>query len=231
MPSIEEAGLKAIPPKAKGDDVIQGKIIKELETADLVLCDMSTLNANVFFELGIRTSLNKPACMVKDELTDKVPFDTSIVNYHTYSGALRTWERDQEVQKLAEHIKDTLTKGEAVNSLWKYFGLSSTAIPAPTGGVEERLEMLTSQIEAMRSERKDPLEIRDESSKESRLNYCSNVLRAFFGDRLIHWAYDEGVNQIQVLIRGKRDDKIDSNVRHALSEQGLLAIINYDNLK
>ena len=83
VPSIEEAGLKAIPPKAKGDDVIQGKIIKELETADLVLCDMSTLNANVFFELGIRTALNKPACMVKDELTNKVPFDTGIVNYHT----------------------------------------------------------------------------------------------------------------------------------------------------
>lgn len=191
VPSIEEAGLKAIPPKAKGDDVIQGKIIKELETADLVLCDMSTLNANVFFELGIRTSLNKPACMVKDELTDKVPFDTGIVNYHTYSGALRTWERDQQVEKLVEHIKDTISKGEAVNSLWKYFGLSSTAIPAPTGGVEERLEFLTSQIEAMRSERKEPLGILDKVSTSSQVELLLRSLKEFLGGRKVRYHIED----------------------------------------
>ena len=50
-----------MPPTASGSDLIHAKIIKNLETADLVLCDMSALNPNVFFEFGMRTALNKPA--------------------------------------------------------------------------------------------------------------------------------------------------------------------------
>lgn len=55
-PAIEKAQYEVIPPAAKGSDLIHAEIIKHLETADLVLCDMSTLNPNVFFELGIRTA-------------------------------------------------------------------------------------------------------------------------------------------------------------------------------
>ena len=81
-PAIEKAGLTPVPPAAEGSDVIHAEIIKNIEKADLVLCDMSCLNPNVFFELGIRTAVDKPVCMVKDELTPKVPFDTGIINHH-----------------------------------------------------------------------------------------------------------------------------------------------------
>ena len=49
-PSVKAAGFDPIPPNVKGSDIIQGEIIKNLETSDLVLCDMSSLNSNVFFE-------------------------------------------------------------------------------------------------------------------------------------------------------------------------------------
>jgi len=80
FPGIEKAGYKPISPKVKGSDLIHANIIKELETAEMVLCDMSCLNPNVFFEFGIRTALNKPMCIVKDEFTSKVPFDTAILS-------------------------------------------------------------------------------------------------------------------------------------------------------
>lgn len=48
IPAIEGANLKPIPPVMKGSDNIQAEIIKNLETADLVLCDISTHNPNVF---------------------------------------------------------------------------------------------------------------------------------------------------------------------------------------
>jgi hypothetical protein len=112
---------------------------------------MSTLNANVFFELGIRTSLNKPVCLVKDDLTDKVPFDTSIINYHTYSSALNPWELKEEIEKLTTHITDTLTKSSGKNALWKYFGLSATAeAPSQKGGEEDRLAFITLQLDGLR---------------------------------------------------------------------------------
>jgi len=82
VPAVKEAGYEPIPPTTKGSDIIHAGIIQNLETADLVLCDMSSLNPNVFFEFGIRTSLNKPVCVVKDDLTKKVPFDTGIINHH-----------------------------------------------------------------------------------------------------------------------------------------------------
>lgn len=55
-PALEKTGYEVIPPAATGADIIHASIIKNLEEADLVLCDISTLNPNVFFELGIRTS-------------------------------------------------------------------------------------------------------------------------------------------------------------------------------
>ena len=69
VPAIEMAGMNPVRPVVKGSDLIHAEIIKQLETAELVLCDISTLNANVFFELGIRTALNRPVCIIRDELT------------------------------------------------------------------------------------------------------------------------------------------------------------------
>ncbi len=63
IPSVEAAGYTAIPPIAKGADLIHAVTIENLEKADLVLCDMSCLNPNVFFKFGIRTSSNKPVCV------------------------------------------------------------------------------------------------------------------------------------------------------------------------
>ncbi|TAK61813.1 MAG: hypothetical protein EPO24_05530, partial [Bacteroidetes bacterium] len=40
IPAIEKAELEPMLPIASGTDVIQAEIIKKLETADLVLCDM-----------------------------------------------------------------------------------------------------------------------------------------------------------------------------------------------
>jgi hypothetical protein len=65
VPAVKQAGLTPVPPTAEGAEIIQGRIIGKLERAELVLCDMSGLNANVFFELGIRTALNRPVCLVK----------------------------------------------------------------------------------------------------------------------------------------------------------------------
>ena len=151
VPSIKKAGFVPNPPKAKGSDIIHENIIKNLEAADLVLCDMSCLNPNVFFEFGVRTSLNKPVCVVKDGLTDNVPFDTSIINYQEYKSTLDPWELDSEIEKLSEHIKTSAEKSKGENTMWKVFGLKSTAVPYEVkGGTDEKLDYLALQIESMR---------------------------------------------------------------------------------
>lgn len=122
IPAIKEAGFEPIKPITKGSDIIHGLIISNLESSDLVLCDMSTKNPNVFFELGIRTALNKPVCLVKDPFLKKVPFDTALINYHEYLPDFCKWVLDDQVQRLAKHIKDSFSESDNCNSLWKYFG-------------------------------------------------------------------------------------------------------------
>src|SRR6266566_3832256 len=63
-PALEQAGYTAIPPKMLGAALIHAEIIRHLEQADLVFADLSNHNPNVFFELGIRTSLDRPVVLV-----------------------------------------------------------------------------------------------------------------------------------------------------------------------
>jgi len=147
IPAVEKAGFQAIPPLARGSDLIHAEIIKQLETTDLVLCDMSALNPNVFFEFGIRTSLNKPVCVVKDDLTKHIPFDTGIINYHEYLSALEPWDLAKEINVLSEHIKTSYERSDGRNTLWKYFGLRAEAA-AYEGepGSDNRLDLINLQL-------------------------------------------------------------------------------------
>lgn len=151
VPAIEMAGMTPVRPKAEGADLIHAEIIKQLETADLVLCDISTLNANVFFELGIRTALNRPVCIVRDEHTQTIPFDTTMINHASYMSALPAWELQKQVSLLAEHLKTSLNRSNGENKLWKYFGLTMSGTPAIEGkdAVGDRLALMSSQIEAL----------------------------------------------------------------------------------
>lgn len=151
IPAIEKAGYKPIPPKAEGSDLIQAEIIKNLETAAIVLCDVSCLNPNVFFEFGIRTSLNKPVCIVKDELTKTVPFDTSILNHKEYKSTLEPWHLEDEIGIISDHLTASVERSKGENTLWKYFGFKSEAEPYKVveAGTEGKLDYLAMQIDSM----------------------------------------------------------------------------------
>ncbi len=151
IPAVEEAGLTPIPPTAEGSEIIHGRIIGKLERAELVLCDMSCLNANVFFEMGIRTALNRPVCLVKDDITANVPFDTGIINYHEYVSGLNAWQLAEQVSFLAKHIKASFDGSDKKNSLWRYFGAEATADPhAADGDLDAKVDLLNRQMEALR---------------------------------------------------------------------------------
>ena len=148
VPAVEAADFKPIPPIAKGADLIHAEIIKNLETADLVLCDMTILNPNVFFELGIRTALNRPVAMVRDDGGDNVPFDTGIINFHEYK--VGPWSLDNEKKKLAAHLRHSYESNSGENGLWKYFGISTRAEPAKAGGTEDKVDLILKELNAMR---------------------------------------------------------------------------------
>lgn len=152
-PAIEKIGFEPVPPITEGSDLIHGNIIRNLSESELVLVDMSTLNPNVFFEMGIRTALNKPTCLVVDDKTNKIPFDANIINYHNYLSSIKAFEIKEQIIKLSKHIKKSVEISKSENSLWKYFGVTTTALPLKEEkDTNKKMDFLIDQIQTLRTE-------------------------------------------------------------------------------
>jgi hypothetical protein len=82
--------------------VIQKRIVQNVYTADMVICDVSGKNPNVMFELGMRLAFDKPVVIIKDDKTD-YSFDTGIIEHLTYP-------RDLRFQKIVEFKKSLSVK-------------------------------------------------------------------------------------------------------------------------
>jgi hypothetical protein len=153
IPAVEAAGMIPISPISKGSEVIHADIIEHLQTADLVLVDMSSLNANAFFEYGIRTSLNKPVCVVRDDRTPNIPFDAALVNAEMYNSKLDAWSVKAEMPKICEHIRAALARSGGQNALWKHFGFRIAAEPTtPPKDDSEKLDLILSQLSVLMGE-------------------------------------------------------------------------------
>lgn len=159
IPAIKKAGHEPLLPKSTGSEIIHAEIIEKLTKSAMVLCDMSILNANVFFELGVRTSLNKPVALIVDDKTPKIPFDLSNVNRHEYKSALNAWELESEIDLLAQHIDESYKKSQNENALWKIFKILDTAeFSTDDVTTDDKFNLLYRKMESLES-------IIDEKSK------------------------------------------------------------------
>ena len=145
-PALQELGFTVISPSVLGAELVHAEIIKNLEQADLVLCDLSSLNPNVFFELGIRTSLDRPLVLVKDDLTLQIPFDLNAISTLTYDGSLTPWSLVKEIPRLMDQIKGTVDSPTQGSAMWRYFGLTKRASPSESGTVEAKLDLIIGEI-------------------------------------------------------------------------------------
>ena len=72
-PAIEKAGFEAI----RADEIEETNfivldIVQHLLSAEMCICDLSSKNPNVLYELGIRQAFNLPVCLIKDDLTSRI---------------------------------------------------------------------------------------------------------------------------------------------------------------
>lgn len=137
--------------------VIQKRIVQNLYTSDLVVCDVSAKNPNVMFELGMRLAFDKPTIIVKDDKTDYM-FDTGVIEHITYPRDLR-FQRIQVFQStLLQKSENTLKKHQSNShdtSFLKNFGTFNVAsieqkeVPADKL-VINMLEDMSQQISGIR---------------------------------------------------------------------------------
>ena len=124
-PAVKAAGLAC----HRDDDDFSSRPIslniwRKIESADIILCDVSSCNPNVFMELGWAIRADKPYVIVMDELT-KAPFDVADVNRFHYNHALRPLALQEEIARLARMLQDTLHDPSGRWSIVRNLGVPS----------------------------------------------------------------------------------------------------------
>jgi hypothetical protein len=123
-PAVLEAGFQPV----RADDVKQTHIIileilKSIVEYDMAICDMSSLNPNVLYELGIRQMNKKPVVLIKDEKTRRI-FDTGLMSDIEYSSSLRIDKVKLAIQSIVLSLKNTYENfDEKANSLIDLLGV------------------------------------------------------------------------------------------------------------
>lgn len=111
VPAVKEAEFEPI--RADSNqicDPIMQKILKNLIECDMAICDLSSRNPNVMYELGIRQAYGKKVVLVQDDATDKI-FDVAGINTVFYKRD-RLYENVIKAKDdIANAIKETYANG------------------------------------------------------------------------------------------------------------------------
>ncbi|MDO5968869.1 hypothetical protein Q4Q35_03535 [Flavivirga aquimarina] len=125
-PTIEESEGVAL----RGDDIIEpGSItidlIEHLANTDIVIADLTNLNPNVLYELGIRHSLvSKGTILILDESkTPNIPFDLSNYRVIKYKGDPQGLTHlKSELGKYFKQIASSINKSKSDNPVHDWLG-------------------------------------------------------------------------------------------------------------
>jgi hypothetical protein len=111
-PACEQAGLSPLrADEVKNTNFIILDILKRVVTAVIVICDLSSKNPNVLYELGVRQAFDLPVVLIKDNLTDRI-FDIQGVRTIDYDESLRIDSVRRDIGILSNAILETLNKHE-----------------------------------------------------------------------------------------------------------------------
>ncbi|MDE6747345.1 MAG: hypothetical protein K2J72_12040 [Oscillospiraceae bacterium] len=104
-PAIEKAGYIAYRVDENGvSDLITTKIFQAILDCDMAICDLSSRNPNVLYELGIRHAFDKPVVLINDDKTERI-FDIQGLSTITYRSSRLYDEVPEDQKKITEAIK------------------------------------------------------------------------------------------------------------------------------
>lgn len=171
-PAITKAGFEPYRvDENKISDSIINKIFDAVQNSPMALCDLSSRNPNVLYELGLRQAYDKPVVLVQDERTEKI-FDVAGINTVFYDSS-RVYEKVIEAQeKISEAITATVEGKE--NSIVKVVKVHKAEIDSSTPSNDEAMKILLMSLSNEVSEMKE--ELKRKERRDVRRNSYSNYL-------------------------------------------------------
>lgn len=155
-PACRGAGYRPV----RADDVAQTNLIhldilQKLLESPMAICDLSTRNPNVLFELGLRQAFDKPTVLVQEVGTPQI-FDINLFRYTQYRNGLdyRDVLADQKtIQKVLEETKQAVKENKSVNSIIKLLSIMEPAKLQDVSnfGEKEYFNVLMSEINSIKT--------------------------------------------------------------------------------
>ena len=144
-PAIEKAGY--VPYRIDenvGSTMIHGKLLEQLINAPMVLCDLSSKNPNVLYELGIRHAFDKPVVLVQEKGQDHI-FDIAGLSTTSY--------RKERLYDVVLEDQDAIAEAVRQTAEAKKFSIMSLIRLTPATinqekalSEDDRLEVILSDI-------------------------------------------------------------------------------------
>lgn len=132
-------------------NVIHHNIVTNIFSNDIVICDVSSRNPNVMFELGMRLTFDKPVVIIKDRETP-FSFDVGNIQHLEYPRSLNYIE----IQKFQDDLKTktlatlTVSKGKGYSPFLSHYKIKHLAkIDTEEVGRED---FIISSLNEMKSE-------------------------------------------------------------------------------
>jgi hypothetical protein len=174
-PAVMKAGFEAIrSDDLKHSDLIMVDILNNLYDCEMALCDLSSKNANVMYELGIRHSFNLPVALIKDDVTNRV-FDIQGLRAVDYKSSLRVDDVEIEIERIAETIKQTYNrKDDESNSVLKILEIQPAKITNHTE-ISNDTQLILASIKSL-NERINDFEDNHSSKSTSSIDDFVNEL-------------------------------------------------------
>jgi len=196
-PAIEKTEFVAIrADEVKETNLIHLDILKKLIDAPIAVCDLSTRNPNVLFELGIRQAFDKPVVLIQEKGTPKI-FDIAPLRYLEYSKEMKyheVLESQKNLQEAIEATKGVENDAGNINSIVKLMALSSSAV-IPNLDKSNKEVMALDFLQAQMTDLKMMMEMVMQDGR--RANAKRNSIAAI--------EYERIVNKLEKLNEGKLD--------------------------
>lgn len=128
-PACEKAGFISL----RSDEVqrtnfIVIDILRRLFESSIALCDLSSRNPNVLYELGIRHSFNLPVTLIRDSKTGRI-FDVQNLRDVEYDESLRVDLVEKKIEEISSILRGTAEAKGEINSIIELLSLKPAQVP------------------------------------------------------------------------------------------------------
>ncbi len=179
----------------RADDLFRPSVIVSdiwamIQDGDVLLAELTTKNANVFYELGLSHAVGKPVILVSETMDD-VPFDLQQLRVLLYNKDDPSWG-DKLRESIVSAVKETLEN--PIEGVPPIFRKKVESFAPEQEETAARLEALESQVRLLRTQ--------TARASSSRSPWRDELNAVNSGEMLEDWA-DKWYQQVplRVLIR------------------------------